>query len=244
MAALSDAAAFLESYWGRNQVFRTAQFSSLFLSGLLERRHPVAAEKLELLSSAISNMRVMLRLLDDVPSLVMSARAWSNSKGEGIWQTVTDVIGAVSGQLYYPIEHIAWAADLSLIPIPSFPFWTAAITLWGVSLLITALQALRAIVAVKLEMGQRLKSARKKVQFKDKPRLEDSLKIATLKQRRSVAVLTLIQSLSDLVNAVGWMPPGFLWGGRLPPLVVGLCGVVSSLIGLYKILPTKPPQAI
>ena len=92
MAALSDAAAFLESYWGRNQVFRTAQFSSLFLSGLLERRHPVAAEKLELLSSAISNMRVMLRLLDDVPSLVMSARAWSNSKASAKWFNFNDVL--------------------------------------------------------------------------------------------------------------------------------------------------------
>ena len=52
-------------------------------------------------------------------------------------------------------------------------------------------------------------------------------------KQRNVAVLVLLQSLSDLINAVHWLPDGILWSGKLSPFCVGLFGTVSSVIRLY-----------
>lgn len=79
MAALQQLKAvshFLDNYWARSQVFRTAQFSSALLSGVLEKSCPVESGKLMKISSAISNMRIMLRLLDDIPNLVQVLVTW------------------------------------------------------------------------------------------------------------------------------------------------------------------------
>ena len=58
------------------------------------------------------------------------------------------------------------------------------------------------------------------------------------------AALSLVQSLSDLVMAVHFLPRGLLWGGRLSTLLVGLCGTASSLLGLYKILPHNSTRTL
>lgn len=55
-------------------------------------------------------------------------------------------------------------------------------------------------------------------------------------RERFMHLLTLLQNLSDLVNAVQFLPRGFLWSGQLSPLIVGIMGIISSTIGLYKLL--------
>lgn len=77
---LQDLSTFLENYWTRSQVFRTLQFASTLCAGLLERRHSSAAAKFATISSSIANMRVMLRLMDDIPVLAHTLRSWHPQK--------------------------------------------------------------------------------------------------------------------------------------------------------------------
>ncbi len=70
----------LDNYWLRSQVFRTVQFSSALLAGLLERPRPLWSDKLMKLSGSISNMRVMLRLLDDIPNLSHVLSTWHTAQ--------------------------------------------------------------------------------------------------------------------------------------------------------------------
>ena len=51
--------------------------------------------------------------------------------------------------------------------------------------------------------------------------------------------LTLTQQLSDFGLAINSVP-GFLWGGKLKPLQIGLLGIVSSLITIFKLLHIVP----
>lgn len=46
----------------------------------------------------------------------------------------------VADQLYYPCEHVAWAADAELIKVKSDKWWILSTVLWGVSLLLGALR--------------------------------------------------------------------------------------------------------
>lgn len=136
-----------------------------------------------------------------------------------------ELIGSVSGQLYYPVEHIAWAADLKLISISSYQFWIMTVVLWGISLLVNCIQNI--LFLMKTTDHQHGKSKPKSGNTNSG---SDSLRV-----QRHMAVLTLVESLCDLMNAIHWLPDGVLWSGKLPLVWVGLFGTVSSLIGLYKI---------
>lgn len=50
------------------------------------------------------------------------------------------VLNNIADQLYYPCEHIAWAADAELIKVKSDKWWTLSTALWGLSLLLGTLR--------------------------------------------------------------------------------------------------------
>lgn len=77
---LGELSALLDNYWVRSQLFRTLQFASTLCAGLLERYRPHGASRLDNLSYSISNMRVMLRLMDDIPALASTLRSWMQTK--------------------------------------------------------------------------------------------------------------------------------------------------------------------
>ena len=168
---------------------------------------------------------------------------------------LAEVVGALSSQLYYPLEHIAWAADNQLLPcVQSHWFWTTDTILWGISLLATCFQAVATIqsISVKLQKlrtysscdtsteGSATATSKKRVTFEDQQSGSNKTRIRVLRYQRFTAMLTVLQTLSDLMNAVHWLPEGFLWSGKLTCFWVGLFGTLSSVIGLYKILPSRP----
>lgn len=51
------------------------------------------------------------------------------------------VLTNVADQLYYPCEHIAWAADAELIKVKSDKWWLLSTVLWGTSLLLGILRS-------------------------------------------------------------------------------------------------------
>lgn len=160
-----------------------------------------------------------------------------------------DLLTSVCGILYYPVEHVAWAADYHLIPYQSSPFWTIAIILWGVPLLISTIQSVIALVHINREMEllwKRIKSSNsspsgdRRVTFADqKQYVGTNTRMRSLMTQRFMIILAMIQSTSDLMMAIHWLPEGFLWAGKLPAFWVGLFGTLSSVIGLYKILPIQ-----
>lgn len=46
------------------------------------------------------------------------------------------VLGNMADQLYYPCEHLAWAADAKVLHVDSARWWAVSTALWGVSLLL------------------------------------------------------------------------------------------------------------
>ncbi|KAG8594365.1 hypothetical protein GDO81_001166 [Engystomops pustulosus] len=75
----------------------------------------------------------------------------------------------------------------------------------------------------------KLRRSKGKHSADDPPKSRGEIKF----QMRS-EVLCIISCLSDLVNAIHWMPTGFLWGGSSPTWLVGLMGTISSMIGIYQ----------
>ncbi|CAB1314127.1 unnamed protein product [Coregonus sp. 'balchen'] len=117
------------------------------------------------------------------------------------------VLNNVADQLYYPCEHIAWAADAEIISAKSDKW------------------SMRVIMLL-----------RKKLRKSRQGDSSEGTVASRCQLRRQVRgeVLSILSSMADLSNAIHWMPPGFLWAGRFPNWLVGLMGTTSSLIGLIQ----------
>ncbi|XP_070689025.1 peroxisomal membrane protein 11C isoform X2 [Pempheris klunzingeri] len=217
----------LESYRGRDKVIRTACYGSQLVGGVLSRKAEtdVSSQRLGksllLFSAQLSHCRTVLRLFDDL-SMLAHSRSYGLGAGEedaGVrW---ISVLNNVADQLYYPCEHIAWAADAELIKVKSDKWWLLSTVLWGTSLLLGILRSLRVLLLLK-----------KKLKRCERDGGDNSR--SWLRRQMRGEVLSVLSSMADLSNAIHWMPSGFLWAGQFPNWLVGLMGTVSSLIGLIQ----------
>ncbi|XP_066504183.1 peroxisomal membrane protein 11C [Hoplias malabaricus] len=230
-SSLKSVVNLLESYRGRDKVVRTLCYGSQLVGGLMSQKTGDSSQlgkSLLLFSAQLSHCRTVLRLFDD-----LSMAAYSQSYGLGAteqdkvlrWMSV---LINFADQLYYPCEHIAWAADAELIKVKSAKWWTLCTALWGLSLLMGTLRSLRII----LKLRRKAQKYRRAGQVGER----DEAVIVTVDIQRKICeeVLNVLSSLADLSNAVHWMPPGFLWAGRFPNWLVGLMGTFSSLIGMLQ----------
>lgn len=222
MAALSKVAAALESYRGRDRLIRTLGYSCQLVGGILVEHCPAQSEvgtRLLAVSAQLSHCRTVLRLFDDLAMFVYTKQYGLGPEEEDVFVRWVSVLGNMADQLYYPCEHLAWAADAKVLRVDSARWWTLSTTLWGLSLLLGVARALWMVQRLR----QRLRSP---MAFTSKRRAMEA-------QMRSEA-LTALSNLADLANAVHWLPPGVLWAGRFPPWLVGLMGTISSLLSVYQ----------
>nr|XP_024649179.1 peroxisomal membrane protein 11C isoform X2 [Macaca nemestrina] len=207
MASLSGLASALESYRGRDRLIRVLGYCCQLVGGVLVEQCPTRSEvgtRLLVVSTQLSHCRTILRLFDDLSMFVYTKQYGLGAQEEDAFVRLVSVLGNLADQLYYPCEHVAWAADARVLHVDSSRWWTLSTALWALSLLLG--------VASPLPRGKRR---------------------AVEAQMQSEA-LSLLSNLADLANAVHWLPRGVLWAGRFPPWLVGLMGTISSILSMYQ----------
>ncbi|KAM6107098.1 peroxisomal membrane protein 11C [Pterocles gutturalis] len=230
--ALSGLVAALETYRGRDRVVRTLCYGCQLAGGALARLQaapggPQAAPgglpgSLLAVSAQLSGCRTVLRLFDDLAMLSYSCGYGLGPKDEDGLVRGLSVLCNLADQLYYPCEHVAWAADAGVIPAGSQRWWTLSTGLWACSLLLGILRSLRILFRLRRKLRQHKRGTSSPPSGKE------------VRARVKAEVLSILAGMADLANAIHWLPPGFLWAGRFPPWLVGLLGTVSSLIGIYR----------
>ncbi|CAM4732944.1 unnamed protein product [Leuciscus chuanchicus] len=220
----------LESYRGRDKMIRTLCYGSQLVGGVVAGKNSQSSlgKSLLLFSAQLSHCRTTLRLFDDLSMLAYSTSYGLGALEEDALVRWMSILNNIADQLYYPCEHIAWAADAELIKTKSDKWWVLSTGLWGMSLILNILRSIRSI--------QILKRKVQKCQWSGSAdnREEALSQKAALRRQIRGEVFSILSSLADLSNAVHWMSPGFLWAGRFPPWLVGLMGTASSLIGLLQ----------
>ncbi|XP_054646136.1 peroxisomal membrane protein 11C [Dunckerocampus dactyliophorus] len=213
----------LESYRGRDKIIRTLCYGSQLVGGILSRQADASSHSLGksllLFSAQLSHCRTVLRLFDDISMLAYSHSYGFGAEEEDGAVRWISVLANVADQLYYPCEHVAWAADAHLIQVKSDRWWLLSTVLWGTSLLLGILRSLRVLLLLR---KQRRRCER------------DGSSDCQIRKQMQRELLSVIGSVADLSNAIHWMPHGFLWAGRFPTWMVGLMGTVSSLTGLIR----------
>nr|XP_008960628.3 peroxisomal membrane protein 11C isoform X2 [Pan paniscus] len=207
MASLSGLASALESYRGRDRLIRVLGYCCQLVGGVLVEQCPTRSEvgtRLLVVSTQLSHCRTILRLFDDLAMFVYTKQYGLGAQEEDAFVRWVSVLGNLADQLYYPCEHVAWAADARVLHVDSSRWWTLSTTLWALSLLLG--------VASPLPRGKR----------------------RAMEAQMQWEALSLLSNLADLANAVHWLPRGVLWAGRFPPWLVGLMGTISSILSMYQ----------
>ncbi|NWR60638.1 PX11C protein, partial [Bucorvus abyssinicus] len=222
--ALGGLVAALETYRGRDRAVRALCYGCQLAGGALAVPQAPAAGlpgSLLAVSAQLSACRTALRLFDDLATLSYSCSYGLGPKDEDGLVRGLSVLCNLTNQLYYPCEHVAWAADAGIIRAGSQKWWTLSTGLWAFSLLLGILRSLRILLQLQSKLRQH------KGSYSPPSR-------KAVKARVKAEVLSILTDAADLSNAIHWLPPGFLWAGRFPPWLVGLLGTVSSLIGIYQ----------
>lgn len=207
----------LEMHSGREKIVRTVSYLSLYLSSISKGR---ISRDFKTLSEELGYCRLLLRLFDDLPMLRYSLTYGRGSKESDAFLRFLSVLNNIVDQLYYPVEHIAWAADKKFLSFKSTNWWTCSTVLWAISLYINMARSLRIISALQ----------------KQTHGLKDlTLHEAIVKQQLE-QLLSALKCTADLAIAINFLPFDFLWARKLSTSQVGLCGLASSLLGLILLM--------
>ncbi|KAK8401697.1 hypothetical protein O3P69_001074 [Scylla paramamosain] len=214
---LGDVVSVLETYRGREKTLRTLQYGLLFLTPAA-RDSPSTKAVLEAISAQVGGVRVILRLFDDLSMLQYSKEVLRQSKGKDWIVRWLEVANIVVDQLFFPVEHLAWARDVKILRGSSSSLWHASLLLWAASLVLTILRSLRKISLMQ-QNNVRLAAEEKERQ----------------EEKYETELLTIIMHAADLLNALNWLP-NRPWSKPFPVWQVGVFGLVSSLIGFQKLI--------
>ncbi|XP_072174000.1 peroxisomal membrane protein 11C-like [Diadema setosum] len=228
--AVFAAAKFLQGYSERDKVMRTLSYVSLLIAGLSKR--PSTARKFSTITGQLSLCRTILRLFDDIPMLAHTlSYGWGRQERSSLMQVI-GVLQNIVNQLFFPIEHIAWAADNKLIDIPAGRWWTLSVTAWLTALCLGIIKSSGTL----LELQEQKRMGLKQEKSSHGGHSREAVQLA---KQQTAVLLRILADASDLCNAVNWMPEGFLWANKLPNRWIGLFGTISSLIKLGLVVQSK-----
>ncbi|XP_075231982.1 peroxisomal membrane protein 11C-like [Lycorma delicatula] len=210
----------LDSYNGRDKILRLIYYGINSVTGLCSRS---TSNKLIKFNNHIDSCRTFLRLFDDLPMLQYTLSYGFGEEEPDILMQFCGICGNVLDQLYYPLEHIAWAADNGIVAVDSSWWWNASTVCWVLSVYLSFCKSLRYFTV--------LQSSK---QYHSISNVQSRIILKELSKAQLNELLTMVKCLSDLIHAVHWLPPGILWSRRLKTWHIGLFGTVSSIITLYQ----------
>uniref|UniRef100_A0A1B6CRJ8 Peroxisomal membrane protein 11C n=1 Tax=Clastoptera arizonana TaxID=38151 RepID=A0A1B6CRJ8_9HEMI len=135
---------------------------------------------------------------------------------------ICGVVSNILDQLYYPLEHVAWASDKKLLSVRSDKWWTLSTICWVLSVYFCLIKSLRYLSVIR--------------KHKSKLEVERNvgIELAMASRLQLNEILTALRCTSDLIYAIHWLPSGILWSGKLSDLQVGALGTFSSIISLVQ----------
>lgn len=226
----------LQTYAGRDKLMRTVSYAGMLVAGVSKDESKLGRD-LGTIARQVSAARTVGRLFDDFLMLSVTKGYGLGSHERDPITRVLQLLSNLSNQVFFPCEHIAWAADNEILPFKSTKWWPASIGCWALSLFFGILKSLRMISRFHVRRARLLKQ--RKLESPDKSGEADTAfrkNLTDLRNQEINEYINVLKNGSDLGNAVSWLPAGFLWAGKLSRGQNGLLGTVSSVLGLYQLI--------
>lgn len=198
------------------------------------------AQKLVVIAGEISKARTVLRLYDGLPMLRHTLKYGCGSQESS--QTVgrLNAIANFAIQLFYPFEAISWASKLNILPIEGTRFGVACTACWAIYLVAGIIRGFVKIRGIKKRRAllRKEKFLESKSGREDHTEQSDSFKqsMRSLAREEISERLQILQNMADFMNAINFLPAGFLWSSKFTTQQSGFFGLISTFLMLYSIL--------
>lgn len=242
MQKLAQVVSVLETYRGRDRIIRLLTYAAMFMGS---NGKTAAQIKWRTIAGELGACRVILRLFDDLPMLLMNLSSNFGLKDKRPPIRILNFFSALLNQGFYPSEHIAWLRQKQITTGEPRPYLLLGLFMWAISLTVELIKSILKIHYINVQAMQLLKQKEldKSSEGDDTASSQNAEIKKTLKrldfERRDLG-LVMLQSFCDLTNAISWLPPGLLWAGSLSPRANGIFGMLASMIMLYRNWP--PPK--
>ncbi|CAF2397756.1 unnamed protein product [Rotaria sp. Silwood2] len=219
----------LELNSSRNTLLCLSQYSVCLTAGCLSERKKLR-ENLLNLYARISLCRTINRSLDYVACL-SRIRKYGLGQNDIVSSSINRFLtlaGNLFDCIYYPAECIAWLCEANVFGEnrSSRSFRLVSLICWLSNIIISIIRnTLQLIKYKKLLRAERNKDGNSKEIRSSMVPLSEMYK----------CMLTLLNNFCFLLNCVHWLAiPRFLWSGKLPLFVVGLCGTLATICNIVK----------
>ncbi|XP_006821413.1 peroxisomal membrane protein 11C-like [Saccoglossus kowalevskii] len=228
----------LDSYRGRDKVMRTACFGAMLAAGLVERRNKGMSTRLQVVVGRLAAARTVLRLFDDIPMLAWTLHYGLGKQEKDATIRWLNVAKNICDQCFFPVEHIAWAGEAKIIDVKSPTPWSvASVMIWASSLVLGCIISIKKMHTLKMKKKTLLDELSASKLRNDNSEvlkeIQESVKKVLLEEKFNK--LDLLGSVTNLLCAVNWFPPGILWAGKFSMSMVGFLASVSSVVGLHRV---------
>ncbi|XP_033126568.1 peroxisomal membrane protein 11C-like [Anneissia japonica] len=228
----------LESYRGRDNIIRISSYVTMLLSSFGKQGGPMNVH-FGVITQQLNLCRTILRLFDDLPMLAATATYGFGKHEKVLGVGLLKAFENLAYQIFFPVEHVAWLAHAKVLKGYNEGKWMAGcIALWAVALTLAITRNIISLRAMRKTTQEVQKQITIEGGFED-----SSLEVKSTSLTKSVQELKLneynmrldlLKNIADLCNAVNWLPPGFLWSGKIPTSITAMCGILSSYLGIYQ----------
>eukprot|EP01119_Soliformovum_irregulare_P005889 TRINITY_DN17631_c0_g1_i1.p1 TRINITY_DN17631_c0_g1~~TRINITY_DN17631_c0_g1_i1.p1 ORF type:complete len:229 (-),score=67.17 TRINITY_DN17631_c0_g1_i1:250-936(-) len=205
---------FLETHNGRDKLVRLMQYGSRFLAWFLLQSQPENAKKLSVLENHSSLARKVFRLFKSL-SYIQNAFKTLNEQKDAVLVFTTVIQGiALAAWLLY--DHLIWAGKLGLTKVDLKGPARRANIFWLIAMVMGIIKSAHLI-----QRSEKLLKFNKNADVK------------ALKKEQSEATLEMTRNILDLPIPLYGLSTTFQ--SQVPTGFVGLCGTITSLIGLKQV---------
>ncbi|XP_067941761.1 peroxisomal membrane protein 11C-like isoform X1 [Watersipora subatra] len=219
MDTIDKLAHLLKTQAWRDRFLRIIGFACQLVAARLQGRK--LAVRFSLFGTAVSRTRAFTRFLDDIPMLQTTLGYGLGTEDEPMLQRILKVLGNLSSQLFFPVEHIAMFCQIGALPESKYLLWVGrATTLWAVSLSLALIRNILAIYKLSKDKSRLSKSS------------SDRRGMKVVDAQLRLQTLTVIKDLCDFANAINFLPYSILWNQKLSPTQSAAFGVVASALNM------------
>jgi len=205
---------YLDTHNGRDKICRLLQYGSKFLGWwMLFHNRTDLVKKFASLETSSSMARKVFRLAKSIAFFQTALKAWIGENDVVV--KITTVIQNVSLGLWLIYDHIIWATKLGLITTNVEAHSRKSNIFWFISMITAIVRNLYL-----LQQTQLLSTGYK----------QDTNE---LKRRQNEYLLDLMRNCLDLPIPITALSKTA--NKAIPTGIVGLCGTISSLIGIHQV---------
>ncbi len=204
---------------GRDKIFRTVQYALKIINNV--KFVDLATAKTKDLEKILGSFRKLLRFGTSLDALYAAKQSLSRSVKTSVdpGNDFTDVMAKIANALYLFGDHVVWLHQNNIVSVEDVSAWQRFSDqgwLWGII----------------LNLGKDYKVSSSDLKPTNLKTMYPFLKALSNKSSRTKAVIVdTIKNIADL-----WIPMTSLSHVNLPPYVVGMMGVTSSVLGILPLL--------